>query len=394
MKFDSQTYRVETDNQLGFKILIAGIAALLLSAIGYFTHSKQFFFSYLVAYTFWVSIGLGGLFFVMLSHLTGTVWGIVLRRIIESIMMALPVMAIFFIPLIFGFHDLYHWSHAEAVAEDPLLQSKAPYLNVPFFIIRTGIYFGIWYLLARKLYALSLQQDEQPTNEQIVKMRRVSGPGMVLFAVTTAFASFDWIMSLDAHWYSTIFGVYFFAGSFLGALSFLVIVSAWLHNKDILTGTITIEHYHDLGRLIFAFVIFWGYMAFSQFFLIWYANIPEETIWYQHRWTGSWNIISLFLVIGNFLIPFVLLMPRAIKRNRNKMFVLAIWILVTHWVDLFWLITPNLHHHGAHFSWMDLTLFVGMGGIFVSLFWKYLTKGALVPVKDPKLQESIQFSNA
>ncbi len=394
MKFDRSTYRLQDVTSPGKKPLLIGIVVLALSFLGYIVNSQQFFFSYLVAYVFWVSIGLGGLFFVMLSHMTGTVWGLVLRRIIESIMIALPYMALLFIPIIFGMNDLYKWSRPEVVATDHLLQHKAPYLNVPFFVVRNAVYFGIWYLLARKLYKTSLAQDDKPQAEQIKRMRKISGPGIVLFAVTTAFASFDWLMSLDAHWFSTIFGVYFFAGSFLGLLAFLVLLNVYLQRNDILRDVITVEHFHDIGKLLFSFTIFWGYMGFSQYFLIWYANIPEETVWFAHRYEGSWIIISWILVLANFLVPFIALMPRRNKRSIPFLTFISVWILVTHWIDLYWLSMPVLHHHGAHFSWMDITLTVAVGAIFVGIIWRHLASNALVPINDPKLEESIKFVNA
>jgi len=207
------------------------------------------------------------------------------------------------------------------------------------------------------------------------------------------FASFDWLMSLDPHWYSTIFGVYIFAGSFLSAIAFVVLVLIALHKRNILTDVITVEHYHDLGKFLFSFTVFWGYMAFSQYFLIWYANIPEETIWFAHRWEGSWKYITLVLVFGHFVVPFLALMPRAAKRNLKFMRIISIWILLMHFFDLYWLVIPTLHKHGFHFSWMDLTAMIGIGGIFVWYFWQSYLKGALVPVNDTKLAESIKLVN-
>jgi hypothetical protein len=373
--------------------LLAGIVGLAFAVIGYFVDAKQFYYSYLNAFVFWTTLMLGGLFFTMLHHISGAVWSTVLRRLLESFMITVPIMALFFVPIIFGIHDLYHWSHEDLVSNDVLLQKKSAYLNPTFFIIRTVFYFVIWYLLAKNLHKISLQQDSEIKTDHIKRMRTWSAPGIVLFALTITFAAFDWLMSLDAHWYSTIFGVYIFAGSFLGFTAFLILTGLSLRKKGILENTITTEHYHDLGKFLFAFTIFWGYMAFSQYFLIWYANIPEETIWYQHRWEGSWKYITLLLVFGHFLIPFIGLMPRAAKRNLNYLKLMCMWILLMHFFDLYWIIMPTLSEHGIHFSWMDVVTFIGIGGIFLWYFWFRYLSNALVPINDPQLNNSVTFTN-
>ena len=308
-------------------------------------------------------------------------------------MIALPFMAILFVPLIFGLHDMYHWTHAEDVANDAILSQKTGYLNVPFFLIRSAIYFIAWFLIAYKLYKTSITQDNNPTPDQIKAMRRVSGPGMVVFALTTSFAGFDWLMSLDAHWYSTIFGVYFFSGGLLSSLALLVLIALYLRKKNILNEMITIEHYHDMAKLMFAFTIFWGYMAFSQYFLIWYANSPEETIWYLHRWEGNWKILSMTLVFGHFVIPFIGLMTRTAKRNLVWLTIISIWLIIMHWIDLYWIAMPTYAHHGFHLSWMDLSLLIGIGNVFIGIFWKFTSASAIVPVNDAALTQSIGFSN-
>ena len=201
-------------------------------------------------------------------------------------------------------------------------------------------------------------------------MKRISAPGMILFAITLTFASWDWLMSLDAHWYSTIFGAYYFSGCALSALVLVTLTAIYLRSKQVLVHQITVEHYHDLAKLTFAFTVFWAYMAFSQYFLIWYANIPEETIWFKHRWDGSWKTISLLLVIGHFAVPFLVLISRAAKRSTKVLLSAGVWLLFMHWIDLYWLVMPNLHQHGFVPSWMDLTTMLGIGGIFLGLTWK------------------------
>ncbi|UCC81149.1 MAG: hypothetical protein JSW64_07270 [Candidatus Zixiibacteriota bacterium] len=391
MGFDKNSYRFSDVKNRGWIYLVVGIAALALSLFGYFIDSEQFFHSYLVAFVFWCTIGLGGLFFVMIHYLTNATWSVVIRRLAENVMSIMPLVAIFAFPVLFGLGDLYHWSHADAVRSDHLLQGKSAYLNVPFFIIRLVIYFIIWILLSRYLFRLSLRQDMEHNDSVLRRAVKISAPGMILFAVTVTFFSFDLLMSLDAHWYSTIFGVYVFAGSFLSLLSFITIYIISLRKRGILAETITLEHFRDLGKLIFAFLIFWGYMAFSQYFLIWYGNIPEETVWFLHRWDGSWKIISLILVFGHFVIPFFVLFPMEIKRNIPVMTVMGVWILFMHWIDIYWIVMPSYDHHGVQFSWMDITSMMGIGGFFVWRFLRNINAHPLVPINDPRLENSIKI---
>ncbi len=392
MSFDAKTYSVSNGSRPATIMLIIGVVGLVLSAIGYFTDAKHFFHSYLVAFMFWLTIALGALFFTMLHHLVNAKWSVVIRRLSENVMNVIPIMAIFVIPILLGMHDLFHWTHAEEVAADPILQGKAGYLNTTFFVIRLIAYFVIWFFLTRLLYKTSMAQDEGGDQDFRLKLRKISAPGMLLFAVTVTFSSFDWLMSLDPHWYSTIFGPYVYSGSFLAALSFLVVAAAYQRKRGWLKDTITVEHFHDLGKLMFAFIIFWGYMAFSQYFLIWYANIPEETVWFFERWNSGWKSVSLVIIFGHFAIPFVALVFRATKRHVAALTTVSIWLLVMHWIDLYWLVFPNLYH-SVHFSWMDITLPIGIGGIYLWWFWRKHVSKPLVPVKDPGLQRSIQFTN-
>ena len=393
MQMDNQTFILKDKGTFARKMFILSVAAFALSVIGLFVNSRQFFFSYLVAWVFWVSVGLGAMFFVMLSHLTGTVWGIVLRRLNEALMMTVPCLALGAIPVFLGMHHLYEWSHPEVVAAHHALQAKTAYLNIPFFAVRTLIYFLIWYLIARQLYRTSLEQDKLGSPAQVAKLRKVSAGGMVLFALTITFAAFDWLMSLEPEWYSTIYGVYIFSGGFVAALAFMILAFAFLRKKQILHEQVTIEHYHDLAKLLLSFTIFWGYMAFSQYFLIWYANIPEETVYYLKRWEGSWKVFGLFLIFGNFLVPFLGLLSRSAKRNMRFLQFISLWTLFAHWVDLYWNAVPVLHPDNIHLSWMDLTLFVGFGALFLLLYWKHFSAHALIPVGDPQLKKSIEFVN-
>ena len=391
MDVNDKTYQLTNSGGFGKTVLVIGIAGLALSFAGGFLLDdlRQFYFSYLSSFSFWVTIALGGLFFTMLHHLTNALWSIVIRRIAETIMISLPFMAVLFVPVVFGIHDLYHWSHDDVVTADEILQGKAGYLNITFFIIRSFIlYFWIWSLLSWKLLKFSREQDAGFRESQVRSMRFVSAPGMIAFAFTITFSAFDWLMSLDPHWYSTVFGVYIFSGSTLAFLSFITLVCIALRKNETLRRTITIEHIHDLGRLMLTFTIFWAYIAFSQYFLIWYANIPEETIWFLKRWEGAWKPISLFVGLG-FILPFVTLLLRGTKRHIGSMIFISIYILFYHFIDMYWIVMPVLHEQGAEVSWMDFTSFIGIGGLFLWFFWNRLSAGALIPVNDPRLEESI-----
>jgi hypothetical protein len=378
-------------NKLQKAALVIALSAFTLSLVGYLSDPVQFFFSYLVNLTFWVSIALGGLFLLMVHHLTGAVWSVVLRRLLEMIQSSFILLAVLFLPVLFGIHELYHWSHSEAVAADKLLQLKSPFLNQSFFIIRSTGYFLVWIFLSRTLFNKSITQDDPSQPDPAPAMRRTSAYGMILFALTLTFASFDWLMSLDPHWYSTIYGVYFFSGCVLAALAFLTLTVLYMRKQGALTDAIGLAHLHDLGRLIFSFTVFWAYMAFSQYFLIWYGNIPEETVWFQHRWHGNWKAISLLLVLGHFVLPFFLLMMRWTKRNPIALASLSLWLLFMHWIDLFWLVMPSRPGHNDLFTWQDLATFLTIAGFFIWFFGRQTGRHPLLPMNDPRLSESKQL---
>jgi hypothetical protein len=290
-------------------------------------------------------------------------------------------------------HELYPWMSPEVLAKEHLVAGKTTYLNMPFFTIRAVIYFAVWSVLSFLLYRLSRKQDTNHTPALTKTARRISAPGIFLFALSSTFAGFDWLMSLDPAWYSTIFGVYLFAGAFLGTVCFVTLVAMHLRRSGVLVKEITSHHYHDFGKFMLAFVIFWAYMAFSQYFLIWYANIPEETIWYFHRWEGGWKLVSLVVIFGHFALPFLLLIPRFAKANLVWLGGIAVWLLAMRYVDLYWIAVPNQLPHGPHFGWIDLGTMMGIGGIFVWLFWRKFTSAPVVPVGDPGLPASINFVN-
>lgn len=370
-------------------LFAVGIVALIISFVGYFLDHSQFFFSYLTSFAFFSSIALAALFFVMLQHLTRSEWSVALRRIPESISANIPVWAIFIIPVLLGMHSLYHWSHAEAVAHDPVLQGKAPYLNTTFFIIRQIIYFAIWGFLGWRMHRKSVEMDETGDWGLQTLLRRTSGPGIFLFAITTAFASFDWLMSLDPHWYSTMFGVYFFAMGFQSLFATLILTVVFLWHKGLLTNTIQEGHLYDLGVQLFGFTVFYAYIAFSQYLLIYYASIPEETVWFLERFHGGYEYLAYFYLFGRFVIPFVVLLPKKAKTNKTILSVIAGLILMSHLVELYWIVMPVLDHHGLHFNWILITSFTGLGCIFLGLFFHTFSQASMIPVNDPKIEESL-----
>jgi hypothetical protein len=379
------------------RLPLIGAVAAVLGAVGCailgMGNPKQFFFSWLVSFLFFLSLALGGLFFVLIQYASQGGWGIVLRRIGETVFATIPVMAALFLPLLLGLHDLFEWSHAEALDHDALLRWKAPYLNVPFFLIRALLFFGLWSFIAVFYYRGSRGQDETGDPHVSARLRRFAGPSLIVLALTQTFAAIDWIMSLTPHWYSTMFGVYFFAGSFVGFIALLSVVAVTMRGAGLLDTIISTEHLQDIGKFLFAFTAFWAYIAFSQFFLMWYANMPEETIFYKARLTGSWKTVSILLMVGHFGVPFLYLMGRAVKRRGLTLAIGGAWLLAMHFVDLYWQVMPTLHPEGLSPSLLDVTAFLAVGGCFVAAASFLMRRQALVPVRDPRLAESLAFEN-
>jgi hypothetical protein len=369
--------------------VLGGVICAILGA----GNPKQFFFSWLVSFMFFLSLALGALFYVLTQYAAQGGWGIVLRRIAETVFATIPVMAALFLPVLLGLHDLYEWSHADAVERDALLRWKAPFLNVSFFVIRAVIYFGTWSFMALLYYRLSRGQDATGDPAVSARLRLLAGPSIIVLALTMTFASIDWIMSLTPHWYSTIFGVYFFAGSFVGFIALLSVFAVAMRGAGLLDTVISTEHLHDIGKLLFAFTAFWAYIAFSQFFLVWYANLPEETIWYKARLEGSWTTVSLILMAGHFGVPFFYLMGRDVKRRGWTLALGGTWVLAMHFLDLYWQVMPTLHPEGIRPSILDVAAFFAVGGCFVAAASWLMRRQALVPLRDPRLGESLAFEN-
>lgn len=372
---------------------VVSVLGLLASAALYSRSPEQFFFSWLVAYLYCLTIGLGCLYFVLIHSATQSGWGVVVRRLGETVAATLPLFAVLFLPIAFGMQSLFPWSRDTLVAADHLLQWKRPFLNTGFFYIRAAVYFTVWSGLALWCYRLSCRQDAARDLALAVRLRKFSAPGLMLLALTQTLAAFDWLMSLDPHWYSTIFGVYVFSGAFMSAFAFLAIVCVLLQQSGLLKDVITVEHYHDIGKMLFAFTVFWAYIGFSQFFLIWYGNIPEETLWFKHRLHGSWATVSVFLAVGHFGLPFFYLMPRSIKRNSRTLALGALWMLFMHFVDIHWMVMPSLHEEGLRPALLDVTALLAVGGAFLAVFGWLLRRHPLLPIGDPRLAESLHFEN-
>ncbi len=399
-RFELHRIRITETGRLWRPLAVAGATALggaltvsLLAEDGL----SRWFHAYLLAVCFFLSISLGALFFVILQHLTGARWSVVTRRIAELLTTTIPLLGVMMLPILLpllaGNSALYEWNDATLRASDPLIQAKGVYLNATFFAIRCVVYFAIWSLLSRFFLRNSLQQDETDGIKYAEKMRRYSGPAMIAFAITTNFAAFDWLMSLDPHWFSTIFGIYFFAGCVVAFFAALPILSVALQRQGYLANEITTEHYHDMAKLLFGFVMFWAYIAFSQYLLIWYANIPEETAWFLARQRAGWQFIGLLLVVGHFALPFFGLLSRSSRRNRRVLVCWSVFLLMMHWFDLFWLVMPNVSPAGVPLGLVELLCSLGVGAIWLAAELRQVQGIRLVPTGDPHVRESLAFHN-
>lgn len=380
--------------------LVVGLVALCASLyLGWARGDgfKRFQHAWLVACSFYLCLSLGGLFFVIVQHLTRAGWSVVVRRIAELVAANTLVTAILFAPLVIlvlrGDSSLYPWADAEHMHSEPVLAGKAVFLNGKFFALRCVIYFGIWWGLGRWLLWRSTEQDTASGVEPTLALERRSAPAMAAFALSINFAAFDLLMSIVPSWYSTIFGVYIFAGAVVSFFAFVVIALRVLQASGAVGGEVTVEHYHDLGKFLFAFVFFWGYIAFSQFMLIWYADLPEETFWFRTRMQGSWAVVSTLLLFGHFLLPFVGLLSRHAKRRLGVLTFWAVWLLVMRVIDLFWLVLPNAESGGALVGLLDIACLLAVGGLWGFSLARLAGGRALIPIGDPRLPQSLAFEN-
>jgi MFS family permease len=375
-------------NKIGWILFGLG---LLLSVLAFIFDKQRSSFNLLIIFMFLMSIGVGSLFLVALEYVAGAVWSTPFRRISEFLSSIILILPVFTILLLFNMHDLYHWIHTDAVQGDQLLQAKSPYLNFNFFIIRTILFFGFWLLFYWLLTKNSKLQDSNKDQSLTTKNIKISAVFMPVFAITITFSSIDWMMSLEPHWYSTIYGVYYFSGTILAALAALTIIVVLLKENGYLHQSLAKDSYYSLGALLFAFINFWSYIAFSQFMLIWYANIPEETVWMLARWQGSWKYISLGLIIIHFIVPYAALVSQPSKMNPTRLLWVSVWILFAHLFDLYWLIMPTFSSTGAVFSWVEIAFPILAVGSVILLFYYKAKRSSIIPIGDPKLKRGLNF---
>ena len=371
------------------QLLVAGGVGLGVSAIGLFFEATQFLQSYLMAYMFVLGIALGCLALGMVHQLSGGAWGVVIRRPIGAATRTLPVLTLLFLPILFGMHRLYIWTDAARVAADEVLQHKHLFLNTPFFIVRAALYFVVWNTLVYFLNAWSLEQDETGDPRIARRMQMLSAGGLVAYGLTITFASFDWLMSLEPGWYSTIYGVLIMGGQGLSAMAFMIGVLVWLSRRPPLDRIVVPAHFHDLGNLMLAFVMLWAYFSFSQYLIIWAGNLPAEIAWYLHRLQTGWRMVGVALIVFHFAVPFCLLLSRAVKREPQLLGRLVAAILIVRLVDLFWLIAPEFHVDGIAVSWLDVLLPLSMFALWLGCFVRQLRGRAILPVHDPEFDEAL-----
>jgi hypothetical protein len=390
-----ETHAVTTDvpalARLEQRALIVGVIGLLAGGAGAVMNPDQFFRSWLIGFLLCLGLSMGSLALLMLQHLSGGQWGLMGRRVFEAATRNLPVVVLFFVPLLFRLPDIYHWAAPGVTASDPILLKKAGYLNVPFFIGRAVLYFASWLLCTYLLNRYSAAQDRNESGVvpgDTKQVRVVSAPGLLAYSLTSTFAAVDWIMSINAHWYSTIFGMLFLVGQGLSAFAFVVAILALLSETEPLASYLTSRHFHDYGKLLLAFVMLWAYLAFSQFLIIWGANLPEEVPWYLERIRGPWGYVALLIVVGHFALPFTLLLSRNLKKRGSLLAKVAIGILAMRLIDLIWLVAPNYTQTGFPIHWMDIAIPVGLTGIWVFLFARQLRSRPLLPLNDPFFKEA------
>jgi len=371
--------------------LAAAVMGIGLSVVFGAAHPARFYAAWLVAFLFFLTLALGALYFVLIHYAVQAGWGVVLRRVAENLAATLPVFAILFLPILIGMPALFPWARPEA-ASDHLIHWKEPFLNRPFFLLRAAIYFVAWSAIAVGYARASRAQDASGDVGISTRLRRFSGPALLVLAITQTFASIDWIMSLSPHWYSTVFGVYVFSGCFVAFFSFLALFATQLRRGP-LKDVISAEHLHDVGRMVFAFICFWAYIAFCQYFLIWYGNLPEETFWYHDRMQGRWNGLTIFLAVGHFVIPFLYLMGRTVKRRGPWLMVGAFWVLGLHLLDVAWMVLPSIGP-GATSPVLLAGAMLAVGGVVTAVFGRLLVGRPLVPIRDPRLSESLALDNA
>jgi len=369
------------------RAIVVATLGLIATGVGFALDREQFYRSYLVGWIYVLGVPMGSLAIMMLHHVTKGAWGVVIRRPLEAATRTLPLMVLLFLPVLLGMRTLFPWMDPEVVAHDPIIAGKTPYLNQTFFLARFAIYFVVWIGLALMIGRLSQRQDESGDPILSMRMQGISGIGLVLYVLTASFASFDWLMSLDAHWFSSIYGIWFVGSHNLAALAFMIPVAMSLGRREPMEQIYRPSHFHDYGKLLLAFTMLWAYFSLSQFLIIWSGNLPEDIPWYLTRTEGNWQYIAQALVFLHFALPFLLLLSTDIKRDAKRLAFVAGLILVMRWVDLYWQAAPSMGSHA--FSWMDLTAPLGLGGLWLAAFLTELKKRPLLPINEPFLEEAV-----
>jgi hypothetical protein len=380
--------RLPSDHALvrvGRTALAIGAVAALLCLVGAVVDRTAFARAYLVAWLYWTGASLGAIALLTLNHVTGGAWGTAIRRFLEAMVRVLPVLAVLFLPIALQLPALYEWARPDAVAADELLRHKQPYLNPTFFLARTVLYFAAWLALSRALLAWSAAQDATTDARPTERLELVSRGGLLLMGLTMTFASIDWIMSLEPHWSSTIYGVIFMAGSVLTALPLAIVLCALARDGTRLADLVTPNQFHDLGNLLLAFTMLWAYFDFSQFLIIWSGNLPDEITWYLVRTHAGWRLVAIGLVVFHFALPFVVLLSRTVKRRPGVLAVVAGAMLVARFADLYWLVAPAFHMDGLATHWLEPVAFLAVGGIFGGLAIRELAARPLLPLHDPSM---------
>jgi hypothetical protein len=372
--------------------LIVGVVFLVITAIGLFVDPGQFFRSYLYAYIYTLGLSLGCLGILLMHHVVGGKWGVVTRRLLEAGTRTFPAMLVLLVPVLFGLSSLYLWARPDIAEHDAAIKWKAGYLNVPFFMVRMAIYFALWMLYAWILNRKSLEQDRTGDPAIILRLRQISAPGLLVFVMSGTFAFFDLIMSLEPHWFSTIYGAMFLIGEVLETFAFIIAILVILARRPPFSEILTVRHFHDLGNFLLAFTILWAYLSFSQFLIIWSGNLPEEIPWYIRRFSGGWGYVAVLLIVFHFFAPFVILLQRFIKRSPRLLYRVAIGMIAIRLLDVYWVVEPAfyqeefaLHKPVFQLHWLDVAAPAGLMGVWVALFIWQLKRYPVTPIKDPRL---------
>ena len=377
---------------LSFLLAIAAVVGLGLSVVGAFVSPEQFSFSWLFAFAFYFTILAGCFFWIIVHHVVDAEWSVVIRRQLENLALLLAVMAVFFIPIVIFRHHIYQWMNVP-VGHDPVLDSKRAYLNWNFFLVRSVFYF-VFFIGATLLFRrFSIRQDRDGNPAFTINMRRVAFTSLPLFALSLTFGAYDWLLGVDYRWFSTMWGVYIFAGASGSSMSLLVLVITALRRAGYLKETVTAEHYHIMGKWMLAFCVFWAYIGFGQYMLTWYANIPEETEYFIRRNTESWNALNLLLVIGRFFVPFAILLMQGLKRKPTRLCLIAGWLVFMQMLDIYIVILPALHGAGVVLSIWDFIPLLSMGATLAFVFLWIARRSSLFPNRDPRLLESLRLVN-